>query len=189
MKMTFKDAPTKYICDKCGLTVPSGDAYKTLFNEADSDRSANKDYCLNCRPRRMTYWQLLEWLARGNGFLCQQAKDYSTAPTFSLSPFVSINGRQYDGVADDQIPYNDHELVVSKFNDGNHLCDWQVPTLEMFERDCRPPKPKVKPNDTPKRPPLLLRPFTAVFGFLLGFYLGLFGLELDVKPKTDPSNK
>lgn len=193
MKIKFDDSNIKYICNGCGLTVPAGDAYTTLFNVADSDRYNDKDFCLKCHPRRMTYRQLLEWLARGNGFLCQQAKDYSTAPTFSLSPSVTINGRNYTGKSDDQIPYDKHELVVSRFNDGTLFCDWVIPTLEMFERDCRQPKPVEKPvekpKDTPKRPPLLLRPFTAVFGFLLGLYLGLFGLELDVKPKTEPTNK
>lgn len=187
MKIKFDDSNIKYICNGCGLTVPAGEAYTTLFNEADSDRYNDKDYCLKCRPKRMTYMQLLEWLARGNGFLCQQARDYCTAPTFRLSPSVTINDRNYTGKSDDQIPYNEHELVVSRFTDG--FCNWKIPTLEMFERDCRPPKPVEKPKDTPKRPPLLLRPFTAVFGFLLGFYLGLFGLELDVKPKTTTTNK
>ena len=187
MKIKFDDSNIKYICNGCGLTVPAGEAYTTLFNEADSDRYNDKDYCLKCRPKRMTYWQLLEWLAKGNGFICQQVIGYSTAPTFSLSPSVTINGRNYTGKSDDQIPYDEHELVVSRFTDG--FCNWKIPTLEMFERDCRPPKPVEKPKDTPKRPPLLLRPFTAVFGFLLGFYLGLFGLELDVKPKTTTPNK
>lgn len=139
MKIKFDDSNIKYICNGCGLTVPAGEAYTTLFNEADSDRCSDKDYCLKCRPKRMTYMQLLEWLARGNGFLCQQARDYCTSPTFRLSPSVTINDRNYAGKSDDQIPYNEHELVVSRFTDG--FCNWKIPTLEMFERDCRPPKP------------------------------------------------
>lgn len=191
MEIKCDNSKIKYVCNGCGLIVPMGDEYKTFFNEADSDRGSDKDYCLKCRPKRMTYMQLLEWLACGKGFLYQQGKDYCTAPTFSLVPTVSINGRKYVGKPNDQIPYDTYELTVARFPDDfkDDFCHWKIPTLEMFEQDCRPPKSEVKPNDTPKRPPLLLRPFTAVFGFLLGFYLGLFGLELDVKPKTDPSNK
>lgn len=128
MRMKLKDGSMTYICDGCGQ------AYKTTdeFNPADS--AGGKDFCWKCHPKRMTYMQLLEWLAKGHGFICQQAIGYTSAPMFSLVP-VRINDRSYPGKSDDQIPYNEHELVVSKFTDG--FCNWKIPTFEMFEQDCR----------------------------------------------------
>lgn len=175
MQLKLENGSAKrYICDKCGFT----DTTLAAFNPSDS--IDGKDYCLKCHPIRMTYWQLLEWLARGNGFLCQQARDYCTAPTFRLSPSVTINDRNYAGKSDDQIPYNEHELVVSRFTDG--FCNWEIPTLEMFNRDCRAKRLELA---QPKKCPLLFRPFKAVFGFFLGFYLGLRGLELKDIGKLD----
>lgn len=82
----------------------------------------------------MSYRQLIEWLAKGKGYLCQQGHDYTTAPVFSMCP-VKINNRCYPGHFDDQIPYDEHELVVSEFEDG--YSNWKIPTLEMYKRDCK----------------------------------------------------
>lgn len=117
----------KWICNKCGFTSEDIDKFNDYPNN-------DTIYCLKCRPMRMSYRQLIEWLARGNGYLCQQGEDYSTAPTFSMVD-VRINGKHYPGKFDDQIPYNEHELVVSEFKDG--FSNWKIPTLEMYRRDCR----------------------------------------------------
>lgn len=117
-RVTFKTG-VKWICDECGFTSSDIDKFNDYL-------AGDVSYCLKCRPTRMTYRQLIEWLARGNGYLCQQALPYSTAPTFSMSP-VEINGRRYDGRFDDQIPYNEHELVVSEFKDG--FSNWKIPTI------------------------------------------------------------
>ena len=120
-----------WVCDNCGEKT----ADPSTFNQADRERG---DYCMKCHPKRMTYMQLIEWLAKGNGFMCQQVLGYTTAPAFSLSP-VEINGRSYPGKSDDQIPYNEHELVVRYF-DGEHprhkKAYWLIPTEEMFLEDC-----------------------------------------------------
>lgn len=118
----------RIVCNDCGFVSQSEQDFNI------DDTKDGKDFCRKCRPQRMSYMQLIEWLAKGNGFLCQQAMEYCVAPTFSLSP-VRINGRDYPGKSDDQIPYNEHELVVSRFSDG--FCNWQVPTLEMYKRDCK----------------------------------------------------
>ena len=129
MNMKLTDGSRTYICDGCGQVYKTTDE----FNPADS--AGGKDFCWKCHPKRMTYRQLIEWLARGNGFLCQQAIEYTTAPMFSLAP-VRINDRSYPGSSDDQIPYDEHELVVSKFNDSG-ICHWEIPTEAMFKADCR----------------------------------------------------
>lgn len=131
MQLKLENGSAKrYICDKCGFT----DTTSAKFNPSDS--IDGKDYCLQCHPMRMTYIQLLEWLAKGNGFLCQQAMSYCTSPTFRLSP-VSINGRNYPGNSEDQIPYSEYELVVRCFDESKRSAYWEIPTLEMFKRDCR----------------------------------------------------
>lgn len=176
MQLKLENGSAKrYICDKCGFT----DTTLVAFNPSDS--IDGKDYCLKCHPIRMTYEQLIEWLAKGHGFLCQQAMDYCTAPTFRLSP-VCINGRQYPGNYEDQIPYDEHELIVRCFDASKRSAYWEIPTLEMFNRDCRAKKLELA---QPKKCPLLFRPFKAVFGFFLGFYLGLRGLELEDINKLD----
>ena len=123
--MKFKNG-VKWICNECGFT--SEDINK--FNDYPSNDTI---YCYKCRPGRMTYRQLVEWLARGNGYLCQQGLPYSTAPTFDITR-VNINGRHYPGKFDDQIPYDEHELCVSSFKDG--FSNWEIPTLKMYKRDC-----------------------------------------------------
>ena len=130
MSMVKFKTGTKYVCNICGFS----DDNLSRFNDFDCD---TKHYCLKCHPLRMTYRQLIEWLAKGNGILCQQSKDYTTAPSFSMSP-VAINGRRYEGKFDDQIPYSEHELVVCEFKDG--FSDWKIPTLEMYKRDCKEAK-------------------------------------------------
>ena len=127
MGMIKYEKGVKYICNKCGFTSESLDNFNNFPNN-------EKIYCNNCHPKRMTYRQLIEWLARGNGYLCQQAKPYSTAPTFNMVP-VEINGVKYPGNFDDQIPYNEHELVVSEFKDG--FSNWKIPTAAMYKRDCK----------------------------------------------------
>ena len=117
----------KWICNECGFTSKSLDKFNDYPNE-------NTIYCLKCRPIRMTYRQLIEWLAKGNGYLCQQAKPYTIAPTFTMLPVI-INEEHYPGKFDDQIPYNEHELVVSRFESG--FSNWEIPTLEMYNRDCK----------------------------------------------------
>lgn len=131
MQLKFKNSSAvRYVCDGCGFTATTLDE----FNK--DDIAPDEHYCLKCHPRRMTYIQLLEWLAKGHGFLCQQARDYCTAPTFNLSP-VRINDRQYPGTSEDQIPYSEHELVVRCFDESKRTAYWEIPTLEMFNRDCR----------------------------------------------------
>lgn len=140
-----EDGKVLRICDKCGFVDYDDhaefntytDRYKpessTTFNLDDCND--DKDYCLRCHPRRMSYRQLIEWLARGNGYLCQQAHYYTTAPVFKMCPVI-INDVHYPGMFDDQIPYNEHELVVSAFKNG--YSNWKIPTLEMYEEDCLP---------------------------------------------------
>lgn len=123
----FKNG-VKYICDNCGFT----DDNLSKFNDCNT-----KHYCLNCHPLRMSYRQLIEWLAKGNGYLCQQGYNYTTAPVFSMCPVI-INDEHYAGKFDDQIPYDEHELVVSEFKDG--FSNWKIPTFEMYKRDCKEAK-------------------------------------------------
>ena len=120
----------KYICDNCGFS----DDNLSHFNDADCD---TKHYCLKCHPHRMSYRQLIEWLAKGNGYLCQQGHNYTTAPAFRMCPVI-INEEHYAGRFDDQIPYNEHELVVSEFK--YNFSNWKIPTLEMYQRDCKEAK-------------------------------------------------
>lgn len=129
LKFENGSAP-KYVCDKCGFT----DTNLDKFNPSDSING--KDYCLKCHPIRMTYIQLIEWLAKGNGFICQQGMGYSSAVTFYLSP-LRINGRSYPGRSEDQIPYSEDELIVRYFEEEKNELYWNIPTLEMFNRDCR----------------------------------------------------
>lgn len=130
MSMVQFNTGRKYICDNCGFSYDD----LSRFNVADC---GTKHYCLNCHPHRMSYRQLIEWLAKGNGYLCQQGHNYTTAPAFSMCPVI-INEEHYAGSFDDQIPYNEHELVVSEFKDG--ISNWKIPTLEMYERDCKEAK-------------------------------------------------
>lgn len=130
MSMVKFKTGIKYVCDNCGFS----DDNLSRFNDYDCDK---KHYCLKCHPLRMSFRQLIEWLAKGNGYLCQQAKDYTTAPTFSMSPVI-INGKRYEGKFDNQIPYDEHELVVSEFKDG--FSNWKIPTYEMYKRDCKEAK-------------------------------------------------
>ena len=127
MGMIKYEKGVKYICNKCGFTSENLDDFNDFPNN-------EKIYCKKCHPKRMTYRQLIEWLARGNGYLGQQAKPYSTAPTFNMVP-VQINGEKYPGNFDDQIPYDEHELVVSEFKDG--ISNWKIPTASMYNRDCK----------------------------------------------------
>lgn len=117
----------KWVCDNCGFSEDS----QRFFNDVKDDGAA---YCIKCHPLRMSYRQLIEWLAKGNGILCQQGNDYTTAPSFSMSPVI-INDKRYPGKFEDQIPYNEHELVVSPFK--SLFCDWKIPTLEMYKKDCK----------------------------------------------------
>lgn len=127
MKIKYKNG-VKYSCNICGEVYGNEDK----FNKMDS---VNGDhYCLKCHPLRMSYRQLIEWLAKGNGYLCQQGHYYTTAPVFSMCPVI-INDEHYPGRFDDQIPYDEHELVVSEFKDG--YSNWKIPTLKMYETDCK----------------------------------------------------
>ena len=125
-RIKFKNG-VKWICNECGFTSNNLDKFNDYPNE-------DTIYCLKCRPIRMTYRQLIEWLAKGNGYLCQQGHNYTTAPAFSMVPVI-INDEHYPGKFDDQIPYDEHELVVSRFESG--FSNWEIPTLEMYNRDCK----------------------------------------------------
>lgn len=125
-RIKFKNG-VKWICNECGFTSESLDKFNDYPNE-------NTIYCLKCRPIRMTYRQLIEWLAKGNGILCQQGHYYTTAPTFKMCPVI-INEEHYVGDFDDQIPYSEHELAVTEFKD--EFTNWKIPTLEMYNRDCK----------------------------------------------------
>lgn len=128
MSMVQFKKGVKFVCDICGFS----DDNLSRFNDYDCD--TKQHYCLKCHPLRMSFRQLIEWLAKGQGILCQQGKDYTTAPAFIMSPVI-INGKRYAGKFDNQIPYDEHELVVSEFKDG--FSNWKIPTYEMYKQDCK----------------------------------------------------
>lgn len=131
MSMVQFKKGVKFVCDICGFS----DDNLSRFNDYDCD--TKQHYCLKCHTLRMSYRQLIEWLAKGNGILCQQGHYYTTAPTFKMCPVI-INEEHYAGRFDDQIPYDEHELVVSEFKDG--FSNWKIPTYEMYKRDCKEAK-------------------------------------------------
>lgn len=59
MNVKLTDGSRTYICDGCGQVYKTTDE----FNPADS--AGGKDFCWKCHPKRMTYMQLIERLARG----------------------------------------------------------------------------------------------------------------------------
>lgn len=158
MHLKFKSNEKRIVCDGCGFAVNTEDAYKTHFNTDDTKYVANtttEDYCLKCHPKRMTYMQLIEWLAKGNGYVCQQGRGYSTYVNFHMGrSIVTINEAQYYHKIDDQLEYDEHELVVRYFDTSKNKSYWNIPTEAMFLRDCRPepvPEPLPKKKSIWKR--------------------------------------
>lgn len=154
MRIKFESREKRIVCDTCGFSVNTEDEYKKHFNTDDTKIADNayiyKDYCLKCHPKRMTYMQLIEWLAKGNGYICQQVIGYSTSVTFNLRNPITINGRQYPKGYDDQIEYDEHELVVRYFDTTKNVSYWNIPTEAMFLRDCRQgPVPEPLPGKKP----------------------------------------
>lgn len=109
------------ICDGCGSVVNE-------FHESED----NNDYCFKCRPKRMSVIQLVEWLAKGNGFICIQGKSYQT--------YLNFTGRTMFGDVcltwDDEIPYDEHNWVIHHFDETKNKNYWDIPTLEIYETDC-----------------------------------------------------
>ncbi|MBR4792655.1 MAG: hypothetical protein IK038_03215 [Bacteroidaceae bacterium] len=130
MKIHFSTG-NKFMCDKCGYI----DSSLHKFNTADS--YGDKDYCLACHPQRMTYMQLIEWLAKGNGYVCLQVIGYRTHLEFDMAAPVRIEGKEILGSIDSQIPYDEHNFVVRYFDKDKNRDYWNIPTEEMFYRDCR----------------------------------------------------
>jgi len=132
MKIHYSNG-NKFVCDKCGYVDSS--LYK--FNTADS--YGGKDYCLACHPQRMTYMQLIEWLAKGNGYVCLQVIGYRTHLEFDMAAPARIEGKEILGSLgiDSQIPYDEHNFVVRYFEKDKNRDYWNIPTEEMFYRDCR----------------------------------------------------
>lgn len=136
MKLKLKNGTSRTVCDECGVTANSKDEYEKGFNVYDSN--SRGDYCLKCHPRRMTFMQLIEWLAKGNGFVCMQGDEYKTHIDFRMGENVTINGKMYDGKRiDDQIPYDEYNLIVRYFDDSKNKEFWNIPTYEMWLNDCR----------------------------------------------------
>lgn len=142
MKLKIQNGEQRVVCDGCGYTVDTKEAYEKDFNVDDSkDSGYNQsavDYCYKCHPKRMSFLQLIEWLARGNGFVCMQARNYTTHLEFSMERSVNINGRTFhDKQINDQIPYDEHKLVVRYFNDKKNKSYWNIPTYQMWKEDCK----------------------------------------------------
>lgn len=70
------------------------------------------------KPVLMTYRQLAEWLAKGNG----QYK-YDTALLFSCLSYECVN--EHDAVR--------KNIRIRRWDSD----EWVVPTVEIYERDCR----------------------------------------------------
>lgn len=172
MRITYESREKQIVCDGCGFSVNTEDKYKKHFNTDDTKIADNayiyKDYCLKCHPKRMSYMQLIEWLAKGNGYVCQQARGYSTYVNFHMgNSIVTINGAQYYHKIDDQIEYDEHELVVRYFDSSKNKSYWNIPTEEMFLRDCRQtPVPESTPEPIPKPLPVNKQIWKRVWGFL-----------------------
>lgn len=133
MKLANKNI---WVCDNCGerTTDPK------TFNQADR---ADGDYCMKCHPRRMTPLQLVEWLAKGNGYVCRQGRAYTTHLDFDFCT-NRIGDEEVPDLCE-QLPYDEHNFVVHYFDENNphHRKDyWLIPTKEMFLEDCRGKKRK-----------------------------------------------
>ena len=142
MKLKIQNGEQRVVCDRCGYTVNTKEAYEKDFNVDDSQDSGYNqpaaDYCYKCHPKRMSFLQLIEWLAKGNGFVCMQARDYTTHLEFSMGMRVTINGRPYpDKRIDDQIPYDEHNLIVRYFDNDKNKSYWNIPTYQMWKVDCK----------------------------------------------------
>lgn len=125
-----------WVCDNCGekTTDPK------TFNQADRERG---DYCMKCHPKRMTPLQLVEWLAKGFGYVCRQGKDYTTHLDFDFSN-KKLGGATIPDMRE-QLPYSEHNFVVRYFDEDHprHKKEyWLIPTEEMFLEDCRGKKSK-----------------------------------------------
>ena len=155
MRIKYESREQRIVCDGCGFSVNTEDEYNKHFNTDDTTIANNsftyKDYCLKCHPKRMTYLQLIEWLAKGNGYVCQQVRGYSTSVNFHMGNPIEINGAKYYHAIDDQIEYDEHELVVRYFDTNKNVSYWNIPTEAMFLRDCRQtPVPESIPEPVSK---------------------------------------
>ena len=71
-------------------------------------------------PKRMTYRQLSEWIARGNGEFLFNEDDHEPQSHFSYEEqFVNTEVPEYNRIR----PWGSE--------------DWIVPTREIYERDCK----------------------------------------------------
>lgn len=128
-----------YVCNGCG---------KSSDDPADfnmDDEKGDSHFCWDCHPRRMTPLQLVEWLAKGNGYVCIQAEDYQTALSFDfhgpgyLMSNGCRNGHAMNGMRN-QIPYDEHNFVVRYFDEDHPMHKkygyWLIPTEKMYITDC-----------------------------------------------------
>lgn len=136
MELTSKLGKVQWMCDECGAIY---DDRIGFFNIDDT--LGKKDFCLKCHPMRMSPIQLVEWLAKGNGYVCIQGKYYTTNLEFDLSSCnCRLNGHETNRGYDHQIKYDEHNLVVRYFNANHPLHKksyWLIPTEKMFMKDCR----------------------------------------------------
>ena len=77
----------------------------------------------------MTNRQLAEWLARGNGQMAYLKNEYEPKEGIDLEPVFTTH--EYDGKYDDE-PCGEAVRIRPWVSS-----EWVVPTLEMYERDCK----------------------------------------------------
>ena len=66
-----------------------------------------------------------------------QVIGYRTLVEFDMAAPARIEGKESLGSIDSQIPYDEHNFVVRYFDKDKNRDYWNIPTEEMFYRDCR----------------------------------------------------